>query len=351
MTALSLPELAVGGTPYEIGFQHGWHCGREIRAFLADRLARVNALREEPLGRDEAAQAVRQHTAWIEAQLPELAEELHGLAEGAGISYLDAALLQLRRELIRHPACACDCTSIGTVDADGRVVLGQNVDLAGGMERQALILRVAPKDPAKPRVCMLTFKGLCGYLGVNSAGLAVGLTMVFSRDWRPGVPPYLLVRHLLGQRTLDGLLAEIPRIRRASSRYLLASDGKVIVGIEMTAGEERLLFGRRLVHTNHFLHPDLVGEETLGGHTLAGSRQREATARRLLDAGRSIGAILGDHDGYPRSICAHSLGTLTVTDTVGSVLLLPGENEVHALAGHPCESTHVRYRVVEEPDR
>jgi isopenicillin-N N-acyltransferase-like protein len=346
----ALPVLTLSGTPYEIGCQHGSRCAEEIRTFLADRLARIDLLRGEPLDRSAALAAAGGHLKWIEAALPELAQEIQGLADGAGISYREAALLQVRRELILHPANpsqCCDCTSVGCFDASGRAVLAQNIDLAGGMEELALILRVIPADPARPRLCMFTFKGLCGYLGVNSAGLAIGLNMVFSRGWRPGVPPYLLIRHLLGLRSLGEVVSELRRIRRASSRYLLASDGRAIVGIEMTVDDERLLTGPPLVHANHFVHPDLLGAEALDPATLAASRRREETMRRRLAGGQSPAAILADHDGYPRSICAHNLGTLTRTDTVGSVVLWPAAAELQALAGHPCEGTYVRYPVPE----
>jgi isopenicillin-N N-acyltransferase-like protein len=353
MRTAALPVLAVSGTPYEIGCQHGSRFADEIRGFLADHLARINLLRGEALDRAAALAVVGGYLQWIEAELPDLAQEIRGLADGAGISYREAALLQVRRELVLHsadpaaPPQCCDCTSVGCFDATGQAVLAQNVDLAGGMEDLALILQVTPADPAKPRLCMFTFKGLCGYLGVNSAGLAIGLNMVFSRGWRPGVPPYLLIRHLLGLRSLDEVLSELRRIRRASSRYLLVSDGRAIVGIEMTVDDERLLTVPPLVHANHFVHPDLLAEEALDPATLASSRRREETMRRLLASGQSPASILADHGGYPRSICAHNLGTLTRTDTVGSVLLWPASGTLQALAGHPCKGTYVRYAVPE----
>jgi isopenicillin-N N-acyltransferase-like protein len=347
MTVPRLPVLRVSGTPYEIGCQHGSRFAAEIRAFLEDGLARVNLLRREPLGREEATVVVDRHRVWIEAQLPDLAEEIHGLAAGAGISYSEAILLQLRRELIHADAAGCDCTCVGDLDGNGRAVLAQNVDLAGDMAAQALVLQVMPADRSQPRLCMFTFKGLCGYLGVNSAGLAIGLAMVTAADWRPGVPPYLLIRHLLGQRSIDGVLTEIRRIRRASSRYLMVAQGRQVLGIEMTVDDERLLTGTPLVHTNHFLHPDLLARDALEDPALTGSRRRAATMARLLASGESPAVALADHHRHPFGICAHGEGIPTRVDTVAAVVLRPHARELQALAGHPCAGRWVRHTVPE----
>jgi hypothetical protein len=340
-----LHVLSVSGTPYEMGRQHGSRFATEIRTFLRDGLARVNPLRGAALSYVEATEIVAGYVPWIEDDLPDVADEVRGLADGAGITYGEAMLLQLRRELILHPGSCCDCTSVGCFDEQGRAVLAQNVDLAGGMENYMLVMRCRPTDPERPCTCLFTFMGLCGYLGINSAGLAIGLTMVRSGGWRPGVPPYLLVRHLLNQDSLAAVLAEIRRVRRASSRYLLISDGESIVGVEMTVDDVREITGVPLVHTNHFIHPDFLTMESFDAESLEGSHRRAAVLTRLISQGESIASILSNHEGYPRSICAHSLGAPTRTDTVGSVLLYPGSGELHVLAGHPCQGAYSRISV------
>lgn len=343
----SLPELTVSGTPYEMGCQHGAAFGQQIRDFLGDRLARINLLRRRPLAWRDAMRIAARYAWWIRHDLSNIAEEIAGIAHGAGISYEEAVLLQIRRELIYTAHDYGDCTSIATREEDGRALIAQTIDLAGRMGDMALILRLIPEDPTSPRVCMFTFMGLCGYAGLNSAGLAVGLNMVFSPSWRVGVPAYLLLRSLLGKRSLAEAFEEINRVRRASSRYLAISDSQSVAGVEMTVDDLRVLNGRALVHANHYLDPEFQKLDTLGGAVLQCSQRRTQRVQRLLAEQLPLEMILRDHDGYPRSICAHDLGDSTTTDTIGAIVIDAAKGEMKALLGHPCERDFCCYHVTE----
>ncbi len=102
-----------------------------------------------------------------------------------------AWLLQLRRELLGYSrVTAGDCTAYAAAGG----VLAQTVDLNGNLDDQIAVLEVA--GPPR-RSLLLSFGGLLGYLGVNDAGVAVGLNLVLGGTWRPGVPPYLAIRHVL----------------------------------------------------------------------------------------------------------------------------------------------------------
>src|ERR1022692_2228134 len=135
-TAISLHpprELTVKGTPYEIGFQHGEECREEISDFLNDHIARINLLRSKPLTYEKAISVASHYALVIERCLPEVAEEITGLADGARLSYLEAVILQIRRELIRNDTEPNDCSSC-TLQEAGRTVLAQTIDQAGGMQ-------------------------------------------------------------------------------------------------------------------------------------------------------------------------------------------------------------------------
>jgi len=329
-----LPELTVSGSPFERGHAHGRAMGGVIRGFLADRLARINAVRPQPLALADARAIALCHAAVIETQLPAIAEEIAGLARGAEIDRADAYLLQIRRELIAHRDG--DCSLIAGRTADGETVVAQTVDLPGAMTELGLILRV--RDPHGPDVCMFTFAGLLGYLGLNEAGLAVGINMVLAPGWRVGVPPYLLVRHLLSLDGVAAATAAIERIPRASSRALLLADRHDVVDLELTVDTARPVRGAPLVHTNHFLDPALAAVDQLAEPSRSGSRARLARLRRHgdvidLDA---LPALLADHDGYPRSVCAHGEGDLTRGETVAAVIMRPERGELRASRGQPC---------------
>ena len=340
-----LPELTVRGAPFDRGLAHGRALGPVIRAFLGDRLARINALRPTPLGVAEARALARRYAAVIDAQLPSIGEELTGLARGAEIDRDDAVLLQIRRELVAHRDG--DCSLVAGRTAAGDAVVAQNVDLAGAMTELAMILRV--RDPHGPDLCMFTFAGLLGYLGINEAGLAIGINMVLAPGWRIGVPPYLVVRHLLGQGGVEPALAALAGVTRASSRALLLADRDDLVEVELTVDDQHPLRGPVVVHTNHFLAPELAAIDQLAEPSRSGSRARLDRLRRLtapLDPD-ALPGWLADHDGYPRSVCAHGEGDLTRGETVGSVIMLPARGELRATRGQPCRARFSTYTLAD----
>jgi len=323
------PELFVAGGPYEVGVQYGNAIAAELDRFLHDDLARINRLRDAPLSPAAVSKFVGESAFWIEKELPAVAEQIAGLAAGAGITYEQAMLLQMRRELIRQPG---DCTSIAYADGGGPLI-AQNVDLVGNLSELALVLHVAGDDRSRPAICMLTFVGLCAYLGINSHGLAVGINMVTSPGWRAGVPPYLLVAHILGCSSIEEAVDELARIRRASSRYLVLADDDEIAGVEMTVTDLRTLREPVLAHANHFLHPDFQSVETKVGDELACSLDRRQRIAELAARGVDPREILRDD-----SICVHNDGDERVIETVAGVVMTPRKRELQIAFGHPCQS-------------
>ena len=335
-------EFTARGTPYEIGRQVGHAFAERIHLFLRDGLARINCIRRVPLSLEEALRQAGTYAACIETALPDIAAEIGGLADGAHIRYREAILVQIRRELILSGAEQGDCTSIA-LQHEGRMLLSQTIDLAGGMEDQAMVLRVIPQSKEQPRICMFTFTGLCGYFGLNSAGLAVGLNMVVSPGWRAGVPVYLLIRHLLTRRSIEEALEEIGRIRRASSRYLVLADAHSAVGVEMTVDQHRVIRGLPLVHTNHFLHPEWQQLDRISGAFRHASKSRYIRAHTLALAGTPPEAILRDHEGFPLSICCHRTGGRSNPETVAAVVSDPEAGTMRVLAGRVCEGKFRKY--------
>lgn len=342
-----LPLIEVAGTAFERGAGLGAQLGARIRTFLAEDMARINRVRAQPLSHEAARRYVGRVTPIVEAAVPEIAQAVRGLAAGAGIAYADAMLLQFRRELIS--AADDDCTTVAGFNA-GAAFIAQNVDLAGDLEDLGIVVLERPSEPGEPDVLMFTHVGLLGYLGLNSAGLGVGINMVLSGDWRPGVAPYLLVRQLLRQPTLTAALSEIARVPRASSRCFLISDGTRIVDVEMTAREHAVAEAGFHLHTNHYVIPALTAHDRYpAGGT---SRPRFERAGGLVGdrsdlSPAKLAAVLRDHDRYPLSICAHQAGVLN--RTIASVMLFPREGRLLASMGPPCRNDYHPYELARRP--
>jgi isopenicillin-N N-acyltransferase like protein len=287
----SLPaerRVQLRGSRRELGLQHGRQLQGAIDRFLHDRRARVEALLTDPGAHATLSERCGEHARLIERHLPDMAEEIHGLAEGAGIDVSDAYLLQLRRELVgfsampRAAAAGGDCTTFGR--CRGAVaVIGQTVDLNGDMAREATALDITHADG--PRLLMLSFTGLLGYLGLNDRGLAIGLNLVLAGRWQTGIPEYMVIRHLLDTcATVDEAIERMRSLPLASSRALTLCDGRRLVTVEHVLNEFELFEGEELVHANHFLHPRFQPVDELNPFARGSSLRRQDACAAALRA-------------------------------------------------------------------
>ncbi len=242
----SIAEIILSGNAFERGLQHGRLLQRQINDFLQDNKARINSIRRTPLDDSILKSQVLQHAAVIEAQLPEIALELQGLAAGANISYEDAVLLQIRMELIafnEQDILEGDCSTIAIKRHSRGIITGQTIDLPGNIADLGCIFRIIPEQADKPEILMYGFAGLLGYAGLNNHGLSVNINMVVSGGWQPGVSPYLLVRHFLSLSSVKECLDEFKKIKLSSSRSFLITDTERLVNVECTANDYRTIEG------------------------------------------------------------------------------------------------------------
>jgi isopenicillin-N N-acyltransferase like protein len=326
-----VPLIRVSGPARERGLVHGRVLAGRLRGFLSDSLARLGYLASRPVNLTSARAAIAGHRDAVAAVLPDLAEEVDGLAAGAGISRDEAWLLQLRREILGYSrVTAGDCTSYASIR--GAPVLAQTVDLNGNLDDQIAVLAVSGP---RHRSLTLSFAGLLGYLGVNDAGVAIGLNLVLGGDWDRGVPPYLAIRHALDNADSVAqavtILTDLPL---ASSRSFTICGEDRAVCVEALGAERRVLEGKELFHTNHFLHPDFAARDEI--NVFAGN-----SSRRRLEAVRAAGIPdANDAQGHHRllstaPICVPDNGDIRRERTVAAVVLRPGMGEMRLWPGDP----------------
>jgi isopenicillin-N N-acyltransferase-like protein len=347
---MTVPFVRAYGDPYQAGHQHGTALRDALRAFLDDDLARINRLAPRRTSVEALNDELGAYSAKIAAATPALSAEIDGLADGAGLSRAEAVLLQVRREIIGYQriparghqrvATGGDCTAYART---GQVpVVAQTVDLNGDVDDQIAVLDIGRAGSGR-RALLLSFAGLLGYLGVNSDGLAVGLNLVLGGTWRPGVPPYLVIRHLLDNA---GSVAEAIAILTtaglplASSRHLLLCDTERAVSVEILGDRQRFVSAAELVHTNHYLHPDFTDHDQLNVFARNSSLLRLEAAREGL---RQLepGAGAEDHIALltQPAICVGDTGDTRREKTVAAVVLLPGNRELHLRPGDPTATT------------
>jgi hypothetical protein len=347
-----VPLVHLGGDPFDVGYQHGAARGAYLRAFIDDGLCRINRLAPAPVSVASLRPALAAYDAAIAAATPRLSEEIDGLARGAGISRELAVLLQARREIIgfqRVPARG-DCTTYASLSAGpgGGPVLAQTVDLNGDLDDQIAVLDVRLAG-APRRALVLSFGGLLGYLGLNSDGLAIGLNLVLGGDWRPGLPPYLAIRHLLDNAGCVGdalrILRELPL---ASSRSLTLCDPATVACVEIVDSEPRLVATGQSAHTNHFLHPDLISIDALNVFARNSSLLRLRACEDGLAAITGSGAGAGVEEHFALlaqpTICVTGSGDIRRERTVAAVVALPDRGELHVRPGDPSRSSTQTFR-------
>lgn len=333
-----VPFIELAGRPRERGLAHGGAIAGRLRAFLDDSLARLDHLIDQPLDRGSVRRAIATHRDAVAEALPDLAEEVDGLAAGADIDHDEAWLLQLRRELLGYSrVTAGDCTTYTSVR--GRPILAQTVDLNGNLDDQIAVLAVSG---ARHRSLVLSFGGLLGYLGVNDAGVAIGLNLVIGGAWTPGVPPYLAIRHILDNAdSVDQAVEILGGLKLASSRSFTICGVDRAVCVEALGEERRILERADLIHTNHFLHPDFAVHDEINVFAKNSSKRR-------LEAVHAVGIPRADDvEGHHRLLSGRPInvadnGDIRRERTVAAVMLHPDTGELRLWPGDPAvEKEHL----------
>jgi len=209
-----IPLLTTDGDAHARGLTHGRRFAREIADNVATYLRRFAA---SGLDRDAAfvkaarwRQAIAQHNGAY-------AEEMRGIAEGAGQSEDTIALLNARYELAftlfgqeaRTPAAVAElvapdgCTTFGLAPeatADRHAWLGQNWDWLEGVHGRTFVLHA--RRTAQPSFVCLTEAGIAGgKMGVNECG--IGLVENGLASSRDGGNPYAKPFHVRCREVLD----------------------------------------------------------------------------------------------------------------------------------------------------
>ncbi len=339
------------GSPGEIGHA----IGRALASVLVEAIAQHQRwLSSLGIPWEQAEELARRFRDDLEATLPRTAEELHAMAQAAGVS-VDALIslnaLQETTVLARRLSHHEQCTSIGLPPAtkrEGVVLLAHNEDASPARLARPAVLKVRPAD--EPAFLTFTYGGLFLYQGVNEAGIGSTGNALSTSDIRIGVPKLFLYREVLRAITLpEAIRATMHPARANGNNHLIATAEGEVYDVEVTGRHAALLYAGNvpLVHTNHVLSPELRQFEE--GETLD-SELRRNRARRLIDleVGRlsveSLQTVLRDHANAPASICKHPLPSDGRSSrTIASLIIDVTHRALWVTADAPCRTTYERY--------
>ena len=191
-----------------------------------------------------------------QAALPEVWEELEGLAEGLRMPVKDVLLWNCRGDLL-HSATD-GCTSVALKTADGTRWIGHNEDGDPYLYGRCHLVDVALDDGAPGYLSFYYPGSLPGHtFGANRAGVVQTVNNLRTRQRQTGVPRMLLARAVLDCPTLDdavALLRDLPHSGGFHHLLGAASDPRIL-SAEVTPGAFSIQdIGKRYGHANHMVH-------------------------------------------------------------------------------------------------
>jgi predicted choloylglycine hydrolase len=346
------PFYRFTGSHFEIGRQYGAACKELIHRHLEysiDRLRERVEVTPELL-----EEKVMNYRPYVLKYAPFFDEEIRGVAEGAGITFAEAYLLQLRAEIYNDLDASLECTTFAYTSAassDGIPLIGQNADLPDFYSEIGVMVEIIPEDG--PAILMLAPAGQVSYIGINSRGLGVFANFLSCDGWRVGFPRYLMSRLALTQSAVSDALELLNSVYRASSRNLMMLDSQnQAVDIETTVTKNKIIepVNGYLVHANHYLNESLLEEERLTGIFLENSQIRQERIQTLFEKQQGklnleiIKEIFRDRESYPHCL-SRVRSDVAVSDviTFASVIASPSTGELWVAGGPPHLYEYTRY--------
>jgi len=339
-----IPVVEARGTHHEVGVQIGRACQTGIRHTLAE-------LRNDLPNSVTREQILQQSEVYLEFSrqvYPQYVKELEGIAEGADVPF-DEVFLSMCEELWESAAWrgCTDMAARGRATKDGSTLIAHTNDLHPKAEEHLVILKIQAGD--EPEFLGISSGGIAISAGFNAAGVSLTGNQLDNNDIRPGVPRLLIVRATLSSRYLSEAMGHCLLSQRASSyNNVLADTNGEVYCMEGSATDCEPIYIEEdiLAHANHYVSPAMRHFEA-DRNSITNSVLRHNRAMRLLRENYGqltpelFQKLLGDHAGYPTSICKHGTETVTVFS-----IIIQMEN-LHAWIGRgrACEAEYVEYQL------
>jgi isopenicillin-N N-acyltransferase-like protein len=204
-----------------------------------------------------------------------------------------------------------------------------------------VMLDVQPDEG--PRALVFSTAGCLGQIGMNEAGICVGINNLAAAVGRVGVTWPFVVREVLRQTRIEAALARVldADLTGAHHYLLLDREGRGFDVEAMPARKHvRELAGEVLVHTNHCLAEETRAHEAARApELLASSQARLRRAEELLADGPIGVARLMEMTRDPEAICQRSRPPFHI-ESSGAMIMRPAGGELWAVWGLPSENEY-----------
>jgi isopenicillin-N N-acyltransferase-like protein len=347
----------LAGSPEAMGERHGATFADEIRTYAEGRISL--SAEGTSLTRDELVAVATSMLPAHEEYDAALHAEMLAMASAAGLSPGEAVIvggytdfLDTVRAVAGAAPTENNCTSVIVPDelSDGAGFLAQTWDMNASATPHVVLFDIAPEGG--PSALVFTTVGTLGQIGMNEAGIAIGINNLTVTDGTVGVTWPFVVRKVLAQTRFEDALDAITGARLAGGHSFLLFDdqgrGAVVEALPSRTHVERMN-GRLLVHTNHCLVAETQAAEAIRPVDLdLSSKRRLAEAHELLSEVPITYETLAAMTRDERSICRHPEPPFDYA-TCGAAIMRPATRDFWACWGLPSENDYEHHVVGARP--
>lgn len=348
--------------PIARGTLHGTELSEDIRVAAA-AYRRMFAR----LGCDDdwLASFADQTLAAVRSWRSQYAEEIEGIAHGSDVPLRDVVLLNARTEVLAHHTTSPECSTVVVTDP-GRPPRGiQTWDWHAALAPTGMIHTMLGAHGR--RTTTFAEPGTLAKIGVSTSGIGVHFNILHHRSdgQGAGVPVHVVARALLDEATSLEHAASIARTARVTASTVctvLSRDESDAWSLELSpvgVGIVRPHPGgdaRVLVHTNHFLDPDLAAGNVVDATSTTYGRaeflqRRDADLSRAASLAELAAAMCGGSADAP--VCMRPQRALDPIDQWETLLTIALDVEHAALvavAGPPSSFASARRWTAERQD-
>ncbi|WP_439596211.1 C45 family autoproteolytic acyltransferase/hydolase [Falsiroseomonas sp.] len=366
--ATPAPLIEVSGPPRERGRQYGAQASARIRLGIAHYSEQLGATGLDTAGIREIALSFEPQIARFDA---DMAEEMRGIAEGAGLHPADILLLNARTEILKLAKRRKDpdpdgCTGVVAlpgITADGKLIHAQNWDWKLECAETAVVLKIRREDG--PDVLTFTEAGGLARSGMNAAGIVVTANYLESdRDYRSAGVPLALIRRkaLMAGQLAVAMHAVYTTAKSASNNMIVSHAGGIAIDFECAPDESFQVHPDNglLVHANHWVSPVALSKlRDTGILATPDSLYRDLRVRDLLAPLRGritvedVKAALFDDYQSPWSVCRPPRPNLSnnLSATVAQVVMVPAEGVMEVAMLPALDRRFTTYRLEPQPLR
>jgi len=275
----------------------------------------------------------------IERHVPDLLEELRGIAEGAAQPFETVLVRNLMDEEWWFGGAAerDACTVVGrAANGYGATLLAQNMDLPALMDGDQAVLRIRPREGAEQVV--LTAAGMLGLNGANAAGVGLCANSLDTlRHSDQGLPVAFVIRGALAARDADAAVGFVRGVPHASGQHYAIAERRSITSLECSGeGVTTVAHDGLVAHANHPLTSTDVDDAIR-----APAAERENSEARQRFAEEMVGAI--EDVERCKSVLADRTVPLCVVRaewmTFGAIVMEVGERTQVSIAPGPPDRT------------